>query len=61
MKPIITPEDITDEMAVYIMQNAIFSLGMSDDVNNTTLCLCAAMKKGVAAILREREQSGHGI
>ena len=52
MKPYITVEDITPEIAVLILDNSIFSMSMIE-MNNSTACLIAAMKMGKEAIERE--------
>ncbi len=52
--PLITASAIDDSMAIEIMTNAIFSMSMSDDLNNNTLCLLAAMRRGVDALKREQ-------
>lgn len=51
--PLITPINVDKETAANILQNAIFSMSMSEDLDNITLCLLAAMKQGVEALQRE--------
>ena len=51
--PLITPMNVDKETAVNILQNAIFSMSMSEDLDNNTLCLLAAMKQGAEALQRE--------
>ena len=50
--PLITADTIDDRMAIEILENAIFSMSMSDDLNNTMLCLLAAMKRGAESMKR---------
>lgn len=51
--PLIKAKDIDDKMAIDILENTIFSMSMSDDLNNNTLCLLAAMRRGHDALVRE--------
>lgn len=52
--PLVRAQDIDDAMAIDVLENAIFSMSMSDDLNNTTLCLLAAMRRGHDALQREQ-------
>ena len=52
--PLVRAQDIDDAMAIDVLENAIFSMSMSDDLNNNTLCLLAAMRRGVDALKREQ-------
>ena len=52
--PLVRAQDIDDAMAIDVLENAIFSMSMSDDLNNNTLCLLAAMRRGHDALKRER-------
>lgn len=56
MKPIITIEDIDDEMAIKILDNAIFGMSMIKDIDNQTLCIAKAMKLGVDALVEKIER-----
>lgn len=60
--PLIQASKVDDSMAIDILENAIFSMSMSDDLNNNTLCLLAAMRRGHDALKREqlrKEASKH--
>lgn len=52
--PLVRARDIDDAMAIDVLENAIFSMSMSDDLNNNTLCLLAAMRRGHDALKREK-------
>ena len=52
--PLVRAQDIDDAMAIDVLENAIFSMSMSDDLNNNTLCLLAAMRLGHDALKREK-------
>jgi uncharacterized protein involved in tellurium resistance len=52
--PLVRAQDIDDAMAIDVLENAIFSMSMSDDLNNNTLCLLAAMRRGHDALKREK-------
>lgn len=52
--PLVRAKDIDDAMAIDVLENAIFSMSMSDDLNNNTLCLLAAMRRGLDAMKREQ-------
>ena len=52
--PLIQASKVDDSMAIDILENAIFSMSMSDDLNNNTLCLLAAMRRGHDALEREK-------
>lgn len=52
--PLIQASKVDDSMAIDILENAIFSMSMSDDLNNNTLCLLAAMRRGHDALKREK-------
>ena len=52
--PPVRAQDIDDAMAIDVLENAIFSMSMSDDLNNNTLCLLAAMRRGHDALKREK-------
>ena len=52
--PLVRAQDIDDAMAIDVLENAIFSMSMSDDLNNNTLCLLAAMRRGLDALKREQ-------
>lgn len=52
--PLIQASKVDDSMAIDILENAIFNMSMSDDLNNNTLCLLAAMRRGHDALKRER-------
>ena len=54
--PLIQASKVDDSMAIDILENAIFSMSMSDDLNNNTLCLLAAMRRGHDALVRERNK-----
>ena len=51
--PLVRAQDIDDKMAIEVLENAIFSMSMSD-LNNNTLCLLAAMRRGHDALQREQ-------
>ena len=51
--PLVRAQDIDDAMAIEVLENAIFSMSMSDDLNNNTLCLLAAVRRGHDALQRE--------
>lgn len=60
--PLVRAQDIDDKMAIEVLENAIFSMSMNDDLNNQTLCLLAAMRRGHDALKREqlrKEASKH--
>jgi len=59
--PMVKAKDVNDAMAIDILENTIFSMSMSDDLNNTTLCLLAAMRRGHDALKREqrRKEQSH--
>ena len=59
MPPLVLAKEVDDEMAISILENAIFNMSMSEDLNNMTLCMLAAMRRGHDALVRERtkEQS----
>lgn len=52
--PLIQASKVDDSMAIDILENAIFSMSMSDDLNNNTPCLLAAMRRGYDALKREK-------
>ena len=52
--PLVRAQDIDDKMAIEVLENAIFGMSMSDDLNNNTLCLLAAMRRGHDALKREK-------
>ena len=52
--PMVRAQDIDDSMAIDVLENAIFSMSMSDELNNNTLCLLAAMRRGHDALKREK-------
>ena len=52
--PLITTDSIDDSMAISILENSIFNMSMSDELNNSTLCLLTAMRRGVDALKREQ-------
>ena len=52
--PLIQASKVDDEMAISILENAIFNMSMNEDLNNMTLCLLAAMRRGHDALVRER-------
>lgn len=54
--PLIQASKVDDSMAIDILENAIFNMSMSDDLNNNTLCLLAAMRRGHDALVRERNK-----
>lgn len=54
--PLVKASSVDDKMAIDILENAIFSMSMSDDLNNNTLCLLAAMRRGHDALVRERNK-----
>ncbi len=54
--PLIRAQDIDDAMAIDVLENMIFSMSMSDDMNNNTLCVLAAMRRGHDALVRERNK-----
>ncbi len=54
--PLVKASSVDDKMAIDILENAIFSMSMSDDLNNNTLCLLAAMHRGHDALVRERNK-----
>ena len=60
--PLVRAQDIDDAMAIDVLENAIFSMSMSDDLNNNTLCLLAAMRRGLDALKREQvgKEQKHG-
>ncbi|MBR1631144.1 MAG: hypothetical protein IJ680_04740 [Paludibacteraceae bacterium] len=59
--PLIKAQDIDDKMAIEVIENAIFSMSMNDNLDNQTLCLLAAMRRGRDALQREqaRKEQGH--
>ena len=59
--PLIKAQDIDDKMAIEVIENAIFSMSMNDNLDNQTLCLLAAMRRGHDALQREqaRKEQGH--
>ena len=59
--PMVRAQDIDDSMAIDVLENAIFSMSMSDELNNNTLCLLAAMRRGHDALKREKlRKEAHG-
>ena len=56
IQPIIRPDSITDEMAIDILKNAIFNMTMSDNLENQTLCLLAAINRGMEALKEKIDQ-----
>lgn len=54
--PLVRAQDIDDTMAIEVLENAIFSMSMNDDLNNQTLCLLAAMRRGHDALKREQQR-----
>ena len=52
--PLVRAQDVDDKTAIEVLENAIFSMSMSDTLDNPTLCLLAAMRRGHDALQREQ-------
>ena len=53
--PIITPNDVNVNNADIVMENIAMIFGMSDEPDNSTMCLVKAMHYGIEAIRELRK------
>jgi len=53
--PIIKPNDVNENNADIFMENISMIFGMSDELDNSMMCLVKAMQYGIEAIRELRE------
>ena len=53
--PIIKPNDVNENNADIFMENISMIFGMSDEPDNSMMCLVKAMQNGIEAIRELRE------
>ena len=53
--PIIKPNDVNENNADIFMENISMIFGMSDEPDNSMMCLVKAMQYGIEAIRKLRE------
>lgn len=55
--PFTRPEDITKDNAAEVLEHVIWAMSMSEDVDNTQLCMLAAMKHGINALRKQSNEN----